>query len=107
MSQNVKTNTKMSPLYSCQNLNEQEYHDGGKGKRMRAKGQKSKRAQGQKDKRAKGQKPQTIIFPLHPPKGGRLKCVHDGNTSFPDLKVLNLQILDQIPSLFYIFSTCP
>ena len=75
---------------------------------MRAKGKKGKRAKGQKDKRAKGQKPQTIIFPLHPPKGGRLKCVHGGNTSFPDLKVLNLQILDQIPSLFYMtIRHCP
>ena len=36
-------------------INEQENHDGGKGKGMGA--------WGQKGKRAKGQKPQTIIFP--------------------------------------------
>ena len=62
----------MSSLDSRQNINEQENHDGGKGKGMRAKGhedkrakgQKGKRAKGQKGKRAKGQKPQTVISPF-------------------------------------------
>ena len=53
----------MSSLDSRQNINEQENHDGGKGKGMGAKGQKGKRAKGQKGKRAKGQKPQTVISP--------------------------------------------
>ena len=43
----------MSSLDSRQNINEQENHDGGKGKGMRAKGHEDKRAKGQKDKRAK------------------------------------------------------
>ena len=34
----------MSSLESCQNINEQENHDGGKGKGMGAKGEKGKRA---------------------------------------------------------------
>ena len=55
----------MSSLDSRQNINEQENHDGGKGKGMRAKGHEDKRAKGQKGKRAKGQKPQTVISPLH------------------------------------------
>ena len=37
----------------CQNINEQENHDGGKGKGMGAKGQKGKRAKGQKGKNHK------------------------------------------------------
>ena len=44
---------KMSSLYSRQDLNEQENHDGGKGKGMGAKGQKGKRAKGQKGKNHK------------------------------------------------------
>ena len=40
----------MSSLDSCQNINEQENHDGGKGKGMGAKGEKGKRAKGQKSK---------------------------------------------------------
>ena len=43
----------ISSLDSRQNLNEQKNHDGGKGKGVRAKGQKGKRTRGQKGKRAK------------------------------------------------------
>ena len=57
----------ISSLDSRQNLNEQKNHDGGKGKGVRAKGQKGKRAKGQEGKRAKGQKPQTMIFPVFLP----------------------------------------
>jgi len=43
----------MSSLDSCQNINEQENHDGGKGKGMGAKWEKGKRAKGQKGKNHK------------------------------------------------------
>ena len=68
----------MSSLDSCQNINEQENHDGGKGKGMGAKGQKGKRAKGQKGKRAKGQKPQTIIFPLYIALGSQEQSNYSG-----------------------------